>query len=248
MNELQTFNFHGSDIRTLEIEGEPWFILADVCKALELTNVSVVAQTLDDDEKSKLNLGLSGGSTNCVNEQGLYEVIFQSRKEEAKLFRKWIKTDVLPSIRKHGAYMTDRTLEEAITNPDFLIKLATELKEEQQKRKALQVVNSQLTVDNQIMKPKADYFDDLVERNLLTNFRDTAKELKVGQKQFVNYLIEKKYLYRDNKGKLKPYANYKTNGLFELKEYVNQSSGHTDTQTLITPKGRETFRLLFEAN
>lgn len=111
MSNLQVFNFHQNEVRTIIINNEPYFVLADVCKALELTNPTMVANVLDDDEKSKLNLGLSGGATNCVNEQGLYEVIFQSKKKEAKEFRKWLKGEVLPSIRKHGAYMNEQTLE-----------------------------------------------------------------------------------------------------------------------------------------
>ena len=110
--------------------------------------------------------------------------------------------------------------------------------------KTLQVENSSLTVDNQIMKPKADYFDELVDRNLLTNIRDTAKELGVKQNQFVTFLLDKKYMYRDKKGKLKPYAKHIEDGVFELKELSNEKTGFSDTQPLITPKGRETFRLL----
>ena len=92
--------------------------------------------------------------------------------------------------------------------------------------------------------PKADYFDKLVDRNLLTNFRDTAKEFKVGQKFFINFLLDNKYIFRDKKNKLKPYQNHIDSGLFELKEFVRGE--HTDVQTLITPKGRETFKLLLE--
>ena len=117
------------------------------------------------------------------------------------------------------------------------------MKEERHKNHVLQLEVSTLTVDKQIMQPKADYFDELVDRNLLTNFRDTAKALKIGEKVFINFLIEKKYLYRDPKGKLMPYAN-KNDGLFELKECYNQKTEWRGTQTLITPKGRETFRLL----
>ena len=110
--------------------------------------------------------------------------------------------------------------------------------------KALQLSVSQLTVENQIMQPKAEYFDELVDRNLLTGIRDTAKELHIRQNDFVTFLLNKKYLYRNKKGKLLPYAQHMNSGLFELKEFVNQKTGYTDTQTLITPKGKETFRLL----
>lgn len=104
-----------------------------------------------------------------------------------------------------------------------------------------------LKIENSELKPKADYFDNLVERNLLTNFRDTAKELGLRQTDLINNLIEDGYVYRYQKSKLKPYAKYgKTGkGLFELKEF--SKNDHSDVQTLITPKGRETFRLLYTA-
>lgn len=103
---------------------------------------------------------------------------------------------------------------------------------------------AELTVTNQIMAPKADYFDELVDRNLLTNFRETAKQLGVKEKVFIQFLLDKKYIYRDKRGKLMPYAE-KNSGLFEIKEQVNEKTGWAGTQTLITPKGRETFRLLY---
>ena len=96
------------------------------------------------------------------------------------------------------------------------------------------------------MKPKADYFDDLVDRNLLTNFRETAKELKIKEKDFISFLLEKGYLYRDQRGKLMPYAQ-KNDDLFEVKECVNQKTSWKGIQTLITPKGRETFRLMIQS-
>ena len=97
------------------------------------------------------------------------------------------------------------------------------------------------------MKPKAEYFDNLVDRNLLTNFRDTAKELHIAPSKFINYLLEDGYVYRDQRGKLKPYALHVDNGLFELKEFTLKFNGHSDVQTLVTPKGRETFRLLYKS-
>ena len=143
--------------------------------------------------------------------------------------------------------MTPETLEAAIMNPDIMIRLCTALKNEQEKRKALETVNSALTVDNQIMRPKADYFDELVDRNLLTNFRETAKQLEIKEKNFIGFLLEKKYIYRDKRGKLLPYAD-KNNGLFEVKECFNEKTQWSGTQTLVTPKGRETFRLLYLRN
>ena len=113
----------------------------------------------------------------------------------------------------------------------------------EQELKQVRALNSVLTVDNQIMRPKADYFDELVERNTLTNFRETAKELGVPPKNFVRFLLDKKYIYRDKKGKLLPYEE-KNNGLFEVKECFNEKTKWSGTQALVTPKGRETFRLL----
>lgn len=110
--------------------------------------------------------------------------------------------------------------------------------------RALEVANAELTVKKQIMQPKADYFDELVDRNLLTSFRETAKQLEVKEKELIGFLLEKKYLYRDKKGKLQPYAD-KNNGLFEVKECFNEKTKWSGTQTLVTPKGRETFRLLW---
>lgn len=121
--------------------------------------------------------------------------------------------------------------------------MARALRIADQKIKTLEIANTALTVDNQIMKPKADYFDELVDRNLLTNFRETAKQLNIKQNDFIKFLLDKKYLYRDKRGKLLPYAG-KNDGLFEIKECFNDKTQWSGTQTLVTPKGRETFRLL----
>lgn len=246
MNNLQVFNYNGSEVRTIQKNGETWWVLKDVCAVLGLSSPHKVFDRLDEDEKGRNQIPTLGGEQEMtvVNESGLYNVILRSDKPEAKPFRKWVTSEVLPSIRKHGAYMTPETLEQAILNPDMMIKLCTALKDEQDKNKALQAVNSSLTVDNQITKPKADYFDELVDRNLLTNFRETAKQLQVKEKDFIRFLLEKKFIYRDKRGKIQPYAD-KNNGLFEVKEFSNEKTGFASTQTLITPKGRETFRLLF---
>ena len=134
------------------------------------------------------------------------------------------------------------SIEEAWNSPEMVMQRALAIANE--RVKTLQLSVSQLTVDNQIMKPKAEYFDELVDRKLLTNFRDTAKELHIGQKEFIRFLIDHKYVYRDQRGKLKPYMPYVEDGLFELKEFTNTKTGFRDTQALITPKGKETFRLL----
>ena len=184
------------------------------------------------------------GKDGFIPENVFYRLAMKAKNETAERFQAFIADKVIPSIRRHGVYMTPETLEAAILNPDTLIKLCTALKEEQDKRKALEAANSALTMDNAVMKPKADYFDELVDRNLLTNFRETAKQLGIKEKEFIRFLMEKKYLYRDKRGKLMPYAE-KNNGLFEIKECFNEKTQWSGTQTLITPKGRETFRLLY---
>lgn len=133
-------------------------------------------------------------------------------------------------------------LEKAWNTPEMIMSRALKMAERQMKQ--LQIDNARLTVDNQIMKPKADYFDELVDRNLLTSFRETAKQLQVKEKAFIQFLLEKKYIYRDKKGKIMPYAE-KNKGLFEVKETFNEKTNWSGIQTLITPKGRETFKLLY---
>lgn len=248
MSDIQIFNYNSNEVRTVQRDGEPWFVLKDVCDVLGMSNSRMVADRLDPDEKGVSQIDTLGGKQEMavINESGLYNVIIRSDKPEAKPFRKWVTSEVLPSIRKHGAYMTEDTIDRMINSPEFGIKLLTALKEEQNKRQALEASNSALTVDNTIMAPKAAYFDELVDRNLLTNFRETAKQLEIPPKKFVSFLLERKYIYRDKRGKLLPYED-KNNGLFEVKETFNEKTQWSGTQTMVTPKGRETFRLLYIA-
>ena len=141
-------------------------------------------------------------------------------------------------------------IEEEWNSPDAIMQRALQIANSRVEKLrgenlALQAANSDLTVKNQVMQPKADYFDQLVDRNLLTNFRDTAKQLGIKPRTFTTWLVDHKYLYRDKSGKLNPYEA-KNKGLFEVKEFVNEKTGFSSTQTLVTPKGRETFRLLCE--
>ena len=235
-NELQIFeNNQFGQVRAIMKDGEPWFVAADVCKALEVGNPSQALTRLDDDEKFTTIISNDGAASGIsslafVNEPGLYTLVLGSRKREAKSFKRWVTHDVVPSIRKTGAYMTPETIEKVLMNPDTIISLATQLKELQTK------------VEQD--KPKVQYFDTLVDRNLLTNFRDTAKELHVAPKAFINFLLEKGYIYRDNKSRLRPYQAHAEKGLFEVKEFASEFNNKAGIQTLVTPKGRETFRLL----
>ena len=248
MNELQIFhNPEFGEIRTIEENGKVLFCGTDVAKALGYKNpTKAIADHCKGTVERRANDSL-GRQQNMkfIPEGDIYRLAAKSELPGAEQFESWIFDEVLPSIRKHGAYMTPETLEQAILNPDTIIRIATALKDEQDKRKALEAANSALTVENQIMAPKAGYFDELVDRNLLTNFRETAKQLGVPPKKFVASLLDWKYIYRDKRGKLMPYED-KNKGLFEVKECFNEKTQWSGTQTMVTPKGRETFRLLFQ--
>lgn len=232
--QLQVFkNPEFGEIRVIEKDGEPWFVAVDVCDILGLSNPTIAVSRLDKDERAKFNLGRQGDST-IVNEPGLYTLILGSRKPEAKAFKRWITHDIIPSIRKYGAYMTPEKLEEAICNPDTIIEICMQLKLEQERRKQVEAENRQI-------KPKADYFDNLVEIGPNTNLRDTAKEFCCPPSHLINWLLAHGYLYRDSKARLKPYQSSVKSGLFVLKEYC--VNNHAGLQVLVTPKGRDLFRV-----
>lgn len=239
MNELQVFTYSGNEVRTVQKNGEPWFVLKDVCAILGIGNNRMASDRLDTDEKGVSQIDTLGGKQEMtvINESGLYNVILRSDKPEAKPFRKWVTSEVLPSIRRTGGYIAGQ---ENLTPEELMAKALMVAQKTLAEREAR---IADLTVQNQIMQPKASYFDELVERGTLTNFRETAKQLGIPPKRFVAFLMEKKYVYRDKRGKLLPYEA-KNDGLFELKESYNDKTQWSGTQTLITPKGRETFRLL----
>ena len=248
MNELKVFNNpEFGEIRTVDIDNEPWFVGKDVAAALGYVEPTKAArEKVDPEDRGVSEIDTPSGTQQMtiINESGLYALVLSSKLPTARAFKRWITHDVIPSIRKHGAYMTPEKLQEAILNPDMMIQLCQQLKDEQEKNTVLRAKNSALVVENQIMAPKADYFDELVDRNLLTNFTEAAKQLNIKRRTFISFLIDKKYLYRDKKGNLLPYASAKTAGLFEVKESMNEKTNWTGCQTLLTPKGMETFRLL----
>lgn len=245
-NNLQTWNYENSEIRTVEKDGEPWWVLADVCKVLELTTPSRVAERLEKDEVSQTHtidrMGRTQKST-IINESGLYAVILRSDKPQAKPFRKWVTNEVLPSIRKHGAYMTDQTLEQALTSPDFLIQLATQLKEEKEQRKQLEVKVEQ-------DRPKVLFAESVSASKTSILVGELAKILKqngvdTGQTRLFAWMCENGYLIkrRGNDYNM-PTQRAMEMKLFEVKETsVTHSDGHISVNKTpkVTGKGQVYF-------
>ena len=247
-NEIQIFNnAEFGSVRTVMLNDEPWFVGKDVATILGYQNSSkAIHDHIDEEDKlnneSLSSLGQRGGW--LINEAGLYSLALSSKLPTAKQFKKWVTSEVLPSIRKNGGYMTGQenmTEEEVVANA--LIVAQNIITARNERIKLLETENKQLVEKNEEMSGKAMYFDALVDKNLLTNFTTTAKELGIKPKQFVTYLLDHKYIYRKPNGTLLPYQN-RNNGLFEIKETLNRKTGWTGVQTLITPKGRQTFQML----
>lgn len=224
-------NFLGREINVYGSIENPLFLAKDVAEWIEydLSSINKLVNLVDDDEKVRNILPTLGGNQEMwfLTEDGLYEVLMQSRKPIAKQFKKGVK-QILKQIRETGSYSAKPAL------PKTYLEALKELV-------VVVEANEMLTLENKAMKPKADYFDNLVQRNMLTNIRDTAKQIGAKEKEFVNFLLENNYMYRDKKKQLRPYAEH-VPSLFQIKDY--EYNGHAGQQVLITPKGKETFRLL----
>lgn len=240
MNNLQVFkNSEFGEIRSVLINNEPYFVGKDVAEALGYSNASkAVMVHCDDEDKRKEMLSHSHfgnvvTETTVINESGLYSLILSSKLPTAKKFKHWVTSEVLPSIRKNGGYIAGQEEDP----PEVLV------------AKAL-VVAQNIIAENQKkiaeLTPKAEYFDALVERNLLTNLRDTAKELGIKERKFIAWLESKGFVYRDQRNKIKPFALYITGEkrYFEIKEWSTDYTA--GTQTFVTPRGKEAFRLLYK--
>lgn len=240
MNELKIFgNEEFGSLRTMEIDGKIYFVAKDVAGILGYSNPrKAISDHVDEEDKGVTKCDTLGGNQNLtiINESGLYSLVLYSKMPNAKKFKHWITADVLPSIRQYGAYLTPDTLEKAILNPDFIIQLATSLKEYQEE-------NKNLKRENQTMLPKSQFYDEICDRNLLTNFRDTAKELKVKEKEFIKWLEDNKYIYRDNRNNIKPYSQYcvEPKRFFDIKDY--KTDKFTGQQTFVTILGKNEFRI-----
>lgn len=250
MNELKIFqNEEFGDLRTVTDEnGNPWFVASDICKALDLSNPTVSVSRLDDDERTKFNLGRQG-LTNVVNEYGMYSLIMASRKEEAKKFKRWITHEVLPSIRKHGAYMSEEVIEKTLSDPDYLIRLATNLKEERAKR---MLAEAEVTRN----KPKVLFADTVAASQNSCLVGELAKlisqeairsgraDVKIGQNKLFAWLRNEGYLCKSGERKNQPRQQYIDQGLFEIKKgsYVDSNGALINTSTpKVTGKGQIYF-------
>lgn len=243
MNELQIFNSpEFGDIRIVMVESEPMFCLSDVCRALEITNVGNVKQRLSEKGIRTMDTLTKGGNQKLlyINEANLYKTIFQSRKESAQRFTDWVTDEVLPSIRKHGAYMTEQVIEKALTSPDFLIRLATQLKEEQEKRK---LAESEVKMKNQIiseLKPKADYYDEILKNPGLVTITQIAKDYGMSGKKMNDILHSLGIQYKKS-GQWLLYDRYSKNGYTHSETVdITRSDGRPDVKmnTKWTQKGR----------
>lgn len=242
--ELQIFsNSEFGEIRTITKDNEPWFVASDICRSLDLSNPTMAMQRIDDDEKAKFNLGLSGGETNCVNEYGLYSLALASRKKEAKDFKRWITHEVLPSIRKNGGYIAGQE-----TMPD-----------EELMAKALLVANNKIAERDKIieqkqarieqMKPKEIFADTVATSHTSILVGDLAKLIcqngvQIGQRRLFVWLRDKGYLIKSGSSYNMPTQRYIEQGLFEIKEsnLVNPDGSVRITRTpKVTGKGQVYF-------
>ncbi|HGR4148486.1 TPA: BRO family protein [Streptococcus pneumoniae] len=234
MSSLIKFeNMEFGKLTVMEKDGEFFFIGKEVAEKLGYSNTrDALVRHVDIDDKADVVFhdGRQRRSMVSINESRLYSLILSSKLPQAKEFKKWITTEVLPSIRKNGGYIKNQ---EKMSNEEILanaVLLANHLIAEKEK-----IIED--------LEPKAKYFDELVNNNLLTNFRNTAKELHIPQKVFIQFLIDQNLIYWDKKSRLLPYAK-NNKGYFEVKEWCKEGSEAVGIQTFVTQKGRNYLLLL----
>ena len=252
MNELKVFNNNEfGDVRVVEVDNEPWFVGKDVAEILGYSNPrKALIDHVDNEDKGVTKCDTLGGiqEITTINESGLYSLILSSKLPNAKKFKKWVTNEVLPSIRKHGAYMTDNTLEEALTSPDFLIRLATELKNEKEARKKAE---DKIAED----KPKVLFAEAVNASSTSILIGDLAKILKqngydTGQKRLFEILRSKGFLMKTGSSKNMPTQKAMEMGLFEVKETtINNPDGsiRVTKTTKVTGAGQQFFINMFLA-
>lgn len=243
MNQL-TKMFDGQQLRIVEQNNEPWFVAKDVCDILEIKNSRDAISRLDDDEKA--SVGLTDGSqkrnVSIVNEFGLYNLVLGSRKPEAKQFKRWITHEVIPSIRKHGGYLTPEKIEETLLNPDTIIMLATNLKDEQEKRRQAELEKQQAEKVIQLQKPKVVFADSCLASQDSVLVKDVAKlacnqGINIGQNRLYRKLREWGYIQKHD---TQPTQRAIDSGYFEvLQRNIQTPDGSKLTRTTkVTTKGQ----------
>jgi prophage antirepressor-like protein len=245
MNEVTKWTFEENEVRTVEVNGEPWWVLKDVCTVLEMgaNRAGEVVKRLEADEYDSIGLTDSLGrkqSTYIVNESGLYSVILRSDKPQAKPFRKWVTGEVLPTIRKHGVYMTSDILEQTIQNPDFLINICNALKAEQERRKTAELTVSVQSQQIAELQPKASYYDVVLNCKDLMSIGKIAKDYGKSAVWLNKWLHEQNIQYKQGDLWLL-YQKYAEQGYTSTKtQTYNGSDGtvHSRVHTYWTQKGR----------
>ena len=249
MNGLQVFSYEGNEVRTVQRADETWWVLRDVCSVLEIDNSGNVAARLDEDEKGVHTLDTLGGKQDLtvISESGLYSTILLSRKPEAKKFKRWVTHEVLPSIRRHGAYVTPAKLEEIMNDPDAWIKVLTALKEERTAKEKLQLEATK-------NEPKVIFADAVSVSEGTILIGELAKILKgngieIGQNRLFERLRQDGYLIkRKGTDYNAPTQKAMELGLFKVKETaITHSDGHVTISktTKVTGKGQQYFINLF---
>lgn len=238
MNELQVFEYEGAPVRNVVIEEECWWVLADVCRVLGLGTPAKVASRLDPDERGMNLIHTPSGDQNMtiINESGLYNVILRSDKPKAKEFKRWVTHEVLPAIHKHGAYAVDDLLD----NPELAIKAFTALKEEREKRKALELENAQQKQIIGELQPKANYVDIILNNKSLVTITQISKDYGMtGQK--MNKMLSELGIQYKQSGQWLLYRKYHDKGYTHSQTIdIVRSDGRPDVvmETKWTQKGR----------
>ena len=242
-NNLMIFeNPEFGQVRSTVIDGEPWFIAADVCKALDIGNSRMALSRLEEDEKGVSSIDTLGGTQRMqrINEPGLYSLSLTSRKPEAKAFKRWITHEVIPSIRKYGAYITDAVLDQMDEHPELISEYIRQLREENARARELRQQLDRTQKKLLETKPKAAYYDRFVSDDDLTCFRYTAKEIGVPQGKLMGYLLEHGYLYRDQnrQGRAFPRVGKRNGRFFRVRDFYDKR-GRKSEYTLVTPAGKQ---------
>lgn len=244
-------NAQFGNIRVATTEsGEPLFCLKDLCDSLSLSNSRVVVQRLDKEEVRKLDLRGQVGETNFVTESGMYTVILRSDSPLAKPMQKWVTSEVLPCIRKHGMYATPSTLDEMVNNPDLIIGLATKLKEERAEKERLLAKTQYQQQELIASAPKINYYNNVLQSESLITTNIIAKELGMSAVTLNKILSQKKIIYNQS-GTWVLYHKYQNMALTGTKTYTfKDSTGKekTSIQTYWTEKGRVFLHQLLESN